>query len=178
MKLYRYDSDNMLYNKINFLKFYIITIILLLLSFIAGCSVKEHQITTRIIKGEPIVIKDYVEKFSEKALRNYLNELNVSNIEIVIAQSKLETSNYSSQVFMENHNLFGMKESQRRVTTNKGSNLNHAYYDNWKDSALDYAIYQSIYLKDLNQQQYLNYLGERYAEDALYVNKIKKLINK
>jgi uncharacterized FlgJ-related protein len=89
----------------------------------------------------------------------------------------LETNNYKSSIFKENHNLFGMKEAKRRVTLSKGTNRNHAYYNSWIESLLDYGFYQSHYLNDIRtEQQYYNYLSQYYAEDGEYVNKIKKII--
>lgn len=70
-----------------------------------------------------------------------------------------------------------MREAKRRPTTNKGTENGHAYFDNWKESVVDYAFYQAAYLFKLkNEGEYWDYLGQNYAEDPNYVNKLKKII--
>ena len=64
-----------------------------------------------------------------------------------------------------------------RPTTNKGEENGHAFFNNWKESVLDYAFYQSTYLNKIHtEEEYLKYLGENYAEDSTYVNKILQKI--
>ena len=114
--------------------------------------------------------------FSEDELILLMKDLGVKFPHIVLAQSKLETNNYRSGIFKENHNLFGMKEARSRISTARGTNRNHAYYDTWESSVYDYAFYQCRYLSAIrNEAQYYSYLSGRYAEDPLYVQKVKKL---
>jgi uncharacterized FlgJ-related protein len=82
-------------------------------------------------------------------------------------------------VFKENHNLFGMKEATLRITTAKGTQNGHAYYDSWEQSVYDYAFYQCRYLSKINtENEYFLYLSSVYAEAGDgYVNLIKKIIN-
>ena len=68
-----------------------------------------------------------------------------------------------------------MRLPQSRITTAIGSNLNHAKYSCWQDSVIDYAIYQSTYLKDKNKEEYLAYLKANYAENPAYVQLINKM---
>ena len=52
-----------------------------------------------------------------------------------------------------------MKQARARATTAKGTQLGHAYYDDWKESVTDYALYQAAYLNKLRtEKKYLNYL--------------------
>lgn len=114
--------------------------------------------------------------FSEEELILLMKDLGVKFPHIVLAQSKLETNNYQSGIFKENHNLFGMKEARSRISTARGTNRNHAYYDTWESSVYDYAFYQCRYLSAIrNEAQYYSYLSGSYAEDPLYVQKVKKL---
>ena len=144
-----------------------------------------------LLSGEPIVEKKIVEgetvstiiipqpEFSSQLLHDYIEELNIRFPDIVYAQSKLETGDFNSTIFKENHNLFGMKCARSRPYTHKGSNRGHAMYDNWKESVIDYALYQGSYLRDLRTEaQYYEYIGNHYAEDPNYVAKVKKIVNK
>ena len=124
-----------------------------------------------------IIIKDEV-PFTEENLKNLLLELNVRFPHIVLAQAKLESGNFKSHMFLENNNIFGMKEAKRRPTTNKGTQNGHAYYENWKDCVIDYAFYQAAYLNNLrNEAQYYQYLSASYAEDPRYIGKVKSIAN-
>ena len=116
--------------------------------------------------------------FSEPALKNLLLELNIRFPHIVLAQSKLESGNFKSRIFLENNNMFGMKEAKRRPTTNKGTQNGHAYFESWKDCVIDYAFYQAAYLNDLKtEDQYYQYLSASYAEDPGYIAKVRRMAN-
>jgi flagellum-specific peptidoglycan hydrolase FlgJ len=74
--------------------------------------------------------------------------------------------------------MFGMKQSTRRSSTNKGEQYGHAYYDNWRESVLDYALWQCKYLSGINTRaEYLEYLKSNYAQDPNYYSKLIKIIN-
>jgi len=131
---------------------------------------------------EPDII--YIDKiiftedvFDEDVLANEIKELNVKFPHIVYAQSILETGYWNSKIFVENNNLFGMKSASSRITTSRCNVNGHAYYNNWKESLYDYALYQSSYLRKIKtEDEYLNYLSNSYAGDPGYVRKIKSII--
>lgn len=130
---------------------------------------------------EKVIIINEIEKeaFSQDALIEELKRLNIRFPHIVLAQSMLETGHFESNVFRANNNLFGMKQARQRCTTARGTNLNHAYYDNWKESVMDYALFQSAYLRDLKTEaQYFSYLDRNYAEAQNYDQAVKNMINK
>ena len=122
------------------------------------------------------IVSKYNEDFSPTALRKLLIKLKVKNIDIIMAQSKIETSHYSSQVYLENNNLFGMREPKNRITTATGSNLGHATYDSWQESAIDLALYQTAYLRNKSEKEYLRYLGANYATNKEYVSLINNML--
>jgi uncharacterized FlgJ-related protein len=154
-------------------------LVFLLTSLIFNYSSNEKLVA---IQGETeeiskIIIKSEVE-FSEPAFKNLLLELNIRFPHIVLAQAKLESGNFKSHIFLENNNMFGMKEAKRRPTTNKGTQNGHAYFENWRDCVIDYAFYQAAYLNDLKtEDQYYEYLAASYAEDASYVVKVREMAN-
>lgn len=154
-------------------------VVLLLVSLTYDYSNNEKLVS---IQGDTeeiskIIIKNEVE-FSEAALKDLLLELNIRFPHIVLAQAKLESGHFKSHIFLENNNMFGMKEAKRRPTTNKGTQNGHAYFENWKDCVIDYAFYQAAYLNDLRtEEQYYQYLAASYAEDASYVVKVRQMAN-
>jgi len=117
--------------------------------------------------------------FSQDELVIMLKDLNVKYPHIVLAQSILETGHYSSTVFKVNHNLFGMKEARQRVKTALGTQLGHAYYDNWKESVYDYAFYQCRYMGRLDTEaEYYQALDASYAEAGEYSSKLKQIVER
>jgi uncharacterized FlgJ-related protein len=125
-----------------------------------------------------IVIREYNE-FSEAKLINKIKELNFRFPHIILAQSYQETGHYKSGIFLENNNLFGMKEAKLRSNLAKGTNRGHAYYATWQESVIDYALYYSTYLTDIKTEgEYFEYLKQNYAEDPTYVQRLKALISK
>ena len=125
-----------------------------------------------------IVVREYNE-FSEVKLIEKIKELNFKFPHIILAQSYQETGHYKSGIFLENNNLFGMKEAKLRSNLAKGTNRGHAYYETWQESVIDYALYYSTYLSDIKTEgEYFEYLKQNYAEDPTYVQRLKALINK
>jgi uncharacterized FlgJ-related protein len=118
-------------------------------------------------------------KFTEEKLISLMKDLNIKFPHIVLAQAKLESGNYKSKIFKQNHNLFGMRQARVRVNTAKGTNLNHAYYDNWQESVYDYAFYQCRYMSDARtEQDYFAALDASYAEANKYSATLKHIIQK
>ena len=125
-----------------------------------------------------IVIREY-SGFSESKLIEKINQLNFRYPHIILAQAKLESGYFKSTIFLENNNMFGMKQAKLRANLAKGTNRNHAYYDTWQDCILDYALYYSTYLSDIKTEgEYFEYLRQNYAEDKTYVQRLKQIIKK
>ena len=59
----------------------------------------------------------------------------------VAAQATLESGNFSSDIFNENKNFFGMKKAKCRPTTAIGTNRNHAMYKINYDCMIDYYLW-------------------------------------
>jgi hypothetical protein len=60
---------------------------------------------------------------------------------LIVAQAGFETGNFTSVIFKENNNLFGMKLPRIRKTTAIGENRGHAVYKSWEDCIKDYWLY-------------------------------------
>ena len=117
--------------------------------------------------------------FSEESFIEMLQDLNVKYPYIVLAQARIESGHYSSIIFKENHNLFGMKQANRRINTAEGTQYGHAFYQTWRESVYDYAFYQSRYLSSATtEEEYYYIIGKSYAEDPKYISKLKNDVQK
>jgi len=185
MKLTYLDDKSLCYKRISMLPLilalFTLSISIVLLSYNLGyekgmsdsiCELPPHE--REIILAD---IKD--SEFSQEVLVDVIQETNIKFPHVVLAQAILETGHFKSEVFAVNHNLFGMKQARIRPTTALGTNIGHAYYNDWKESVYDYALYQAAYLKNAKtEDQYFEYLGSNYAEAQHYVRALKRIIRK
>lgn len=172
--LYKYNKHELKFEPVVKLKYFRwVVVMLILMSFVSinTMEIKDYERILEInINGE--------REFSEEKLVRKLKELNVKYPHIVLAQAKLESNNYSSRIFIDNNNLFGMKEARVRINLAKGTQYKHAYYNTWQESVLDYAFWMATYgSKCKTEQQYYNLLNG-YAEDTNYQAKLKNIIKK
>jgi len=128
---------------------------------------------------EVTVVTEQADTFTQEKLVSYLADLNIRFPQIVYAQAVLETGEFQSEIFKSNNNLFGMKEAMIRPTTNCGTDRGHALYTTWQASVLDYALYQAAFLSHIHtEDEYYRYLSQFYAEDPMYVSKVKDIVQK
>ena len=106
--------------------------------------------------------KDIIPSDSSILVELVQNECVLPNI--AIAQSRIETANYTSNICIGNKNLFGIKHNRHGFS--KGERNGHAYYDSYKDCIKDYCRIQQMYLKKIDG---------KYAEDKTYITVIKNL---
>jgi uncharacterized FlgJ-related protein len=183
-ELFYYCSNELRYKKLNKIKVLIPSLALLVI-FLLLIPINESLIGNVSNHDNfesdisVININDTLNDFSEDKLIDMIVSLNIKFPHIVLAQAKLESGNYSSKIFKENHNLFGMKEARVRIHTSKGTQFNHAYYSHWRESVYDYAFYQCRYLSTLHtEDEYYTYLSKSYAEATNYVNILKSMVIK
>jgi len=176
--IYIYDKDKLEFKKITNNVIYL-TIGIIITFSICLSSFTLHKLdNTKYLSQETkaIIIKEHNE-FSREKLKELLVSLNIKYPHIVMAQAEIETGGFTSRIFRENNNLFGMKVARCRPTTNLGEQNGHANYKNWTESVFDYAFYSATNLKDIyTEKDYLEYLRQNYAEDPNYVAKIKAII--
>ncbi len=131
---------------------------------------------------------------SEENLRRELDSNHIICQEQVFAQIMIESGHLNSYLAKRANNLLGMRFPFKRKTSAIGiflpeSNLiikgtqeelkkyrsqNHyAVYANWQDCVKDYKYWQDQSFK--LTERYLSFLGENYAEDPLYIAKIKQM---
>jgi len=182
--MYKLNHDSLEFVKVNKFKFFskigIVTITMAILSSLFTFFWTKSHIVETMTEYEKVLLIEEVNKFSEDKMVEKIKELGFKYPHVVMAQAILETGNFKSPVFEENHNLFGMKEATSRLNLAKGTENNHASYANWEDSVLDYALWCSTYANKAQSEdeyfQILNSLG--YAEDNSYELKLKEIIQK
>ena len=111
-----------------------------------------------------------------KQFEDMVYSMNFPYPDIVIAQAKLETGHFKSEVFKMNNNLFGMRHPLQRVTLSRGSNLNHAVYNSWQHSLMDYAMWYNKYCsKYQTKDEVYNYLQRVYSTNKNYIKILKQV---
>ena len=181
--LFRYNKETLEFQKVkrkSYVKLSLVilfTIIaLLVIGWLSGTNryivnqiVNSHKVDTVYVQTQP---------FSEEALIDLLRSSNIKYPYIVLAQAKIESGNYTSKVFRENNNLFGMKEPNVRTTTALGTKNSHAYYLDWVSSVYDYAMFQNNRMQEVDSEsEYYAKLADGYAADSTYAAVIKKTVD-
>ena len=121
------------------------------------------------------ITEEIISDFKDDVL-NYIYEMRIDYPYIVYAQALKESANFTSDIFKENHNLFGMKIPERRSTVAIGVNRGHAVYLNWKMSIIDYALFQEAYMRNLSEDEYFEKLGRIYAQDKNYEKDLRNIV--
>ena len=107
--LYKYNKHELIFKKLKFKNYFIgslITVGLLTLSYTLGRFTKLNNLSE--YEKNILLINMKQEPFSEEKMIALMKELNMKFPHIALAQSKIETNNFKSKIFKENHNLFGM----------------------------------------------------------------------
>ena len=112
---------------------------------------------------------------NDSILYQFLLDNNAWYPDILLRQAKIESGNYTSDVFKNSCNLYGMKKVGKRQTTQLKSTYNgYGCYTNWCESVLDRMLWD-IFMFGNNKptkEEYLKAMGI-YAEAEDYV----KLLN-
>ena len=82
--------------------------------------------------------------------------------DIVLAQARLETGNFTSKLCRTRHNIFGIKHGR-----------NYASYRSWRECVSDYKKRISSRYKGGDYYTFLEQLP--YAQDKEYTNKLRKI---
>lgn len=173
-KLYVFDKKELIFKSLNY-KSYFKAIAIMFFIFSTFGFTSANYINSELEKI-PVIIRMDKEKFTPENFKLKLKQLNLKHQDIIYAQAILETNNFTSNIFKNNNNLFGMKCAKQRPTIHIGENLGHAQYRTWEDCLIDYALWQTSYAKGLNENEYFTLLDKMYAENSEYVAKLKNII--
>lgn len=115
---------------------------------------------------KPTVIKEVMQfdtTFNEKQLMSWILFLEIKYPDIVLAQAKLESGNFTSNRFKQHNALFGFQTSDTNIIK----------YKSWKESVIAYKAWQMKRLKaDENYYDFL--MRVKYSEDPSYIDKLKQ----
>lgn len=114
-------------------------------------------------KTDTLVVPEDI-KLNDSSIVKELVLNDVMQVNVALAQAKLETGYYKSKVCKENKNLFGIKFHKCKYV--KGNMNNHASYKTYKDNIKCYAHVQRRYLKNIDG---------KYAEAPDYIQTLKKI---
>ena len=107
-------------------------------------------------------------KLPQDGLMEALIYYDVKYPHIVYAQAVIETGNFKSNLCLNDNNLFGLYNS------NKGK---YHSFNHWTESVIAYKDFiQYKYKPSEDYYEFLQRIG--YAEDADYISKLKKVVNK
>lgn len=117
------------------------------------------------------------EPMTPKNIYNYLIRNHIPCAEIVLRQILQETGHLRSWLCVKQNNLFGMLMPEHRKTMATAGWKGYARFTNWKQSVLDYKLWQEhqqAHGYDLTD--YYKFLEKTlYAEDISYVQKLKQI---
>jgi hypothetical protein len=132
----------------------------------------------------PVVLPEIVIEAEnpKSVILSTLQEMGVSEelSYIILAQAMHETGNFTSAIFWENNNPFGMKCPKKRPTKCIGTNRAHGIFESIKDATIDYVWwmeFMNIPFDERSVKKYVFLLKEkRYFEDDVnkYYIAIKK----
>ena len=157
---------------------YIITaIILMLLGFSSGVKVKT------IVERIPVIMTTKEQECNQENVKAFIVKLNVKFPKIVYQQVMLESNSLQSPIAKELNNLVCMENARSRPTTGSDIGTRFARYDNWKQSLVDYALWQTYMARDITSEEDYYYLldnlycDHRLKENAgpLYSTRLKQI---
>lgn len=145
--------------------------------WIGSVTVEPKEVEVVKMVDNVVYVTKPDKEFNPENFKELIVELNIRFPHIVYAQAIEETGYFTSTIFRENNNLFGMKEPVIRATTAVGTHRGHAHYSNWMNSVKDYALWQSSMARGINsEEEYLLMLDKIYAENPNYINNLKNII--
>ena len=156
-----------------------LTTIVGLLFIVALLSFMENPKVIYVSQKEKVYMVEYrdkPDKFTKEKLIQYLKDLNIKYPEVVYAQAVMESGNFKSKMFRVDNNLFGMRKAKSRCTVALDGGT-YAKFKTWRESVIDYALYQTTFVKKIkSQSEYTNYLAENYATGKAYKGHLIKMI--
>src|SRR5688572_27242013 len=142
-------------------------------------------------------VKEAPVPFTPENLKAEILRNEIICAEHVYVQMKLESGNFNSFLLKRTNNMLGMRYPAKRATKACGIYLpakdtiivgtqaelrkysaqnNYSVYATWQDAVADYKLWQESNFKMADK--YLEFLGKVYAEDTLYVSKIRQMAAK
>lgn len=104
---------------------------------------------------------------TKELVRDACEHYGIKHIDIVVAQSILETGMYRSEQCLKHNNLFGLYNSRKQV---------YFRFNHWTESVKAYRDLIQYRYTGGDYYKWLDKIG--YAEDSLYIIKVKGIIRR
>lgn len=177
--IYKFDQKTLTFKSVTSnIVIILLSTILIATSIIGFVMITKVNQIKYITQETKLAIVRENNQFSEEKLIEYMKEIHMRFPHIVLAQARIESGFYSSPVFKQNNNLFGMKVATQRVRYSMGEKLNHATYATWRRSVDDYAIRQAVEYSGIHREADYYECLKQYAEDTTYAPKVKIMADK
>lgn len=131
---------------------------------IFGIGKKDGKMKRIILTAILLMAFAWCDGQTIEQVRTEIHRQGLPHANIVLAQARLETGNFTSRMCKTKHNLFGIKHNGRYAT-----------YKTWQESIADYKRCISSRYKGGDYYLFLKRIG--YAEEKEYIKKIRKIAN-
>lgn len=143
----------------------ILVILAMVFSFTFKKDTKQVNIKQTIIRDTIYLKEEFKDiPLTDSAITSELVRQGCVLPNVALAQAKIESTHFKSNIAKENKNIFGIRNSSSIFA--KGLNRGHTVYKSYKDCISDFIRVQNKYLKNING---------KYAESPTYTQKIKSL---
>ena len=153
--------------------FVTLAVILVIVALYLIVKIALHKEPSKEVVHQKQITKEVYTQRLKDSIYTEILTLRLEHPEIVYQQIMHETGELTSVLFKTNKNLFGMKASGNRATTSNIVVNGYKWYPNWRESLIDYALFQMAYYRNLEKDEYYSKLGRSYAEDENYINLLK-----
>jgi hypothetical protein len=135
-----------------------------------------QQLTVAKLVSQEELYNSNVSSFFDNKIIFIRELLNIKFPEVVYAQAVIESGNFTSKKFREDNNLFGMRKAKSRCTLAFGTGT-YAKFKTWRESVIDYALYQTAFAKKCRTRaEYVNHLARNYATGSNYSGHLLQVI--
>ena len=122
----------------------------------------QEDSTTVVLQQPEFFLSDTI---TVEGLYKACEYYEIQQPDIVVAQAILETGFFKSDLCLKRHNLFGLFNSRT---------MDFYSFDHWTESVKAYRDKVQYRYKTGNYYDWLKHIG--YAEDSLYVSKLKNIV--
>lgn len=176
MKIYRFDTELLAYKQLNLFKIVSLLVLAFVGVIVLSSFIYKQEVKKVYVQAEQKITLENKNEFSKEKLVALIKDLHIKHPDIVYTQFTFESGHFQAPLFKRQNNLMGMRYATTRPTTAIGEEGGYAVYRDWRDCVIDYALYQSSFLRGANKQDYYQYLQEVYAENKNYSKEIKSYI--
>lgn len=142
--------------------FWIVAVITLIQSAAIGGLVSMNPKVVRVVKTVTDTVYTEDIKLSDSSITKELTKLGCVLPGVALAQFKIETGHFKSDICRENKNIAGMRTSTSKYVI--GKNRGHCIYRTYRDCLRDYIRVQNHYLASIDG---------KYAEAKGYIGQLK-----